>query len=307
MPTNGERALTAPRGSALLVTHRSKTGCSRFKSPLRHQKVVKQPVEDSRVFGGGLEDEQAASRGAARRRLEEAYVATRSPTLKNCGVTTLTRVATLYRGGRMPSRRDAEYRRDGEVRACRRADACPSERRGVLCSAGPAGLGRSSVGFEDTYLGRLRGRIGSDLVLMPGAGVMVVDGDDRVLLLHRADDGTWCMPGGAAEEGSSFVATALAELAEETGLVVRPQDLVPFASISEPDVHVLTYPNGDVTHCFAIWFAARRWTGSLATDEESIDAGFFARDALPEPLLPPSALALELYDRFVESGQFQAR
>jgi ADP-ribose pyrophosphatase YjhB (NUDIX family) len=87
---------------------------------------------------------------------------------------------------------------------------------------------------------------------------LVTDDDNRVLLLRRADDGTWCMPGGAAEPGSSFATTALTELAEESGLVAHENDLVPFASISEPDVHVLTYPNGDVTHCFAMYFAVRQ-------------------------------------------------
>ena len=161
--------------------------------------------------------------------------------------------------------------------------------------------------FEDSYLGRLRRRVGTDVVLMPGASVMAIDGDERVLLLRRADDGRWCMPGGAAEMGSSFVTTALAELSEEAGLVARAEDLVPFATVSEPDVHRLTYPNGDVTHCFAVWFAVRRWHGSLAIDDESTDAAFFARDALPQPMLPPTALAFQLYDRFIGTGRFQAR
>lgn len=161
--------------------------------------------------------------------------------------------------------------------------------------------------FEDSYLGRLRRRVGSDLVLMPGASTMVIDADERILLLRRADDDTWCMPGGAAEMGSSFVTTALTELLEESGFVAHAEDLVPFASISEPAVHVLTYPNGDVTHCFAIWFAVRRWTGSLVTDEESVDAVFCARDDLPHPLQPATALAIELYDQFIETGIFQAR
>lgn len=161
--------------------------------------------------------------------------------------------------------------------------------------------------FARSYLGRLRHRVGSDLVLMPGASVLVLDEDERVLLLKRSDDGYWCMPGGAAEEGSSFRSTAIAELAEETGLAAEPDDLEAFASISEAGLHTLTYPNGDVTHCFALWFLLRRWVGEIQVDDESVTAAFFNRAALPEPLMGPAALALELHDRFVESGRFQTR
>ena len=84
------------------------------------------------------------------------------------------------------------------------------------------------VGFDDSYLGGLRKQVGNQLVLMPAASVLVLDVDGRVLLQHRSDDGSWCLPGGAAEVGSSFLRTALAELHEETGIEASPDDLVAF-------------------------------------------------------------------------------
>ena len=39
--------------------------------------------------------------------------------------------------------------------------------------------------------------------------------DQRILLIKRADDGTWCLPAEAAEAGGSFARTAIGELAEE--------------------------------------------------------------------------------------------
>jgi ADP-ribose pyrophosphatase YjhB (NUDIX family) len=162
--------------------------------------------------------------------------------------------------------------------------------------------------FEDSYLGRLRRDVGSRIVLMPGAGVLARDEHGRVLFTRRADDGSWCMPGGGAEEGSSFASTAAAELYEEAGLVVPVEELVAFASVSEASVHIVRYPNGDLTHCFALWFLAERWTGELRADgEETTEVGFFDRGDLPAPLAGPSRLALELYDAFVETGRFQAR
>lgn len=164
------------------------------------------------------------------------------------------------------------------------------------------------MGYVGSYLWGLRRRVGSDLVLMPGACVLVEDQRRRVLLIRRGDDGTWCMPGGAAERDSSFVSTAVTELREETGLVVGPDDLAAFASISEPRTHVLRYANGDVTHCFALWFHAERWGGELSVDgDESVDLGFFAREALPPGLMAPAALALDLFDAYQATGRFQAR
>lgn len=68
--------------------------------------------------------------------------------------------------------------------------------------------------YKDSYLWRLRQAVGSNLVLMPGAMVAVQREDQRVLLTKRADDGTWCLPAGAAEPGGSFARTAIDELAE---------------------------------------------------------------------------------------------
>jgi hypothetical protein len=113
--------------------------------------------------------------------------------------------------------------------------------------------------FAHSYLGQLRKRIGTDLVLMPGAMIALRrPTDGRVLFTSRADDGTWCLPAGAAEAGGSFAATAIDELEEETGLTVDEVDLVPFATLSRADLHTIIYPSGDETHCFAICFLAER-------------------------------------------------
>jgi 8-oxo-dGTP pyrophosphatase MutT (NUDIX family) len=56
----------------------------------------------------------------------------------------------------------------------------------------------------------------------PAARVLLLDDRDRLLLLH-AEDATghrwWVAPGGGLEQGESFEAAAVRELAEETGIV----------------------------------------------------------------------------------------
>jgi 8-oxo-dGTP pyrophosphatase MutT (NUDIX family) len=162
------------------------------------------------------------------------------------------------------------------------------------------------IAFRDSYLWRLRRAVGHDLVLMPGAMVAVQQADRRVLLTKRIDAGTWCLPAGAAEQGGSFARTAIEELAEETGIKVSQHDLIPFGCLSGAEAHTIHYPNGDVTHCFAMCFLARAWEGEPRPDQqESAEVRFVDLDAPPEPLHAPTAHALALLAAYLRSGSFQ--
>jgi 8-oxo-dGTP pyrophosphatase MutT (NUDIX family) len=156
------------------------------------------------------------------------------------------------------------------------------------------------MGFEGTTLWRIRQQVGTGLVLWPGASVMVVRDDGRVLLGHRLDNDMWAIPGGGPE-------TAITELREEVGLEADAPDLEGFASISRADNHLETYPNGDVTHYFGIWFVLRRWRGEPVGDgEEMGDVGWFDVDDPPEPLLRSTRVGFDLYRAWLETGRFQA-
>ncbi len=164
------------------------------------------------------------------------------------------------------------------------------------------------MAYRDSYLWRLRQAVGSDLVLMPGAMVALQREDGRVLLTKRTDDGTWCLPAGAAEPGGSFARTAIDELAEETGVEVTEADLIPFGCLSEAETHTIHYPNGDVTHCFALLFLARHWRGEPHPDQaEATEAKFVDLDAPPEPLHSPTAQAIGLLAVYLRTGSFQLR
>ncbi|HEX4731760.1 MAG TPA: NUDIX domain-containing protein [Solirubrobacterales bacterium] len=160
--------------------------------------------------------------------------------------------------------------------------------------------------FEGSYLWRLRQKVGSEIVLMPGAMVFLMHDDDAVLFTRRVDNGMWCLPAGGAEEGSSFAATAITELREETGVVVDPSDLVPFGCLSEAELHTITYPDGDVTHCFAMLFLARRWSGEPRPDGEETAEMLWADPAAPpSPLEAPAVHALELFRAYRRDSTFQ--
>ncbi|MBA3867468.1 MAG: NUDIX domain-containing protein [Solirubrobacterales bacterium] len=165
------------------------------------------------------------------------------------------------------------------------------------------------MSFADSYLGQLRKRIGSELVLMPGAMIALRrPTDGRVLFTRRADDGTWCLPAGAAEPGGSFAGTAIGELMEEAGVSVVEDDLIPFATLSEAELHTIIYPNGDETHCFAVCLLAERWRGEPQPDgEETTRVEFVDPANPPSPIHRPTAHVIELLNAYLRSGQFQLR
>jgi 8-oxo-dGTP pyrophosphatase MutT (NUDIX family) len=161
--------------------------------------------------------------------------------------------------------------------------------------------------YRGSYLWQLRQTVGHELVLMPGAMIALQRDDQRILLTKRTDDGSWCLPAGAAEPGGSFARTAIDELAEETGIEVEQADLAPFGCLSEAEAHTIRYPNGDITHCFALLFLARRWRGEPAPSDEAAEAGFFELNALPKPMHAPTDWALDLLAAYQQSGTFQVR
>lgn len=164
------------------------------------------------------------------------------------------------------------------------------------------------LGFVGSYLWSLRQRVGHDLVLMPGALVLLVDGAERLLFQRRTDTGNWEFSCGGAEVGGSFTATAVAEVAEETGAVVNPKDLTPFGCLSDPGVHTIHYPSGDVTHYFSMCFVARVWGGRLVPEAGEVqELAWHDPAEPPAPLERVAAAALDMYRRFRETGMFQAR
>ena len=59
-----------------------------------------------------------------------------------------------------------------------------------------------------------------------GGDAAVFDDEGRLLVQRRADDGTWGLPGGFVDPNESPRETAVRETREETGLVVKPEELI---------------------------------------------------------------------------------
>lgn len=159
------------------------------------------------------------------------------------------------------------------------------------------------MAFADSYLGQLRALIGSRLVLMPGARIVIERADSRILLQKRTDFGLWGLPGGNAEQGEGLEAVVIREVLEETGLIVS--DVEPFGFGCDPHYETFQFPNGDRAQFFALMFHTRSFEGEPAVaDDESTAVGWFAPDSLPE-MLPNMARSIEAYLRFKATGKFQ--
>ena len=102
--------------------------------------------------------------------------------------------------------------------------------------SGTAGAGPRRPGTTDTYpvtsgnpchprrIRDLGEPDGQDPVI-PCVGAIVVDGAGRILLIRRGHEpgaGLWSLPGGRVEPGETDEQAVIREIAEETGLSVRP-------------------------------------------------------------------------------------
>ncbi|MBI2170359.1 MAG: NUDIX hydrolase N-terminal domain-containing protein [Actinobacteria bacterium] len=113
----------------------------------------------------------------------------------------------------------------------------------------------------------------------PKVAVAAVVGDDegRMLLTQRSDSGVWLYPVGWADVGYSPSEVAVKEVYEETGIEVEPVRLVAVFDGLRLGFALLPL--------YSIVFQCRVIGGELKGHPlETRDVGFFARDALPQPL-----------------------
>src|SRR5687768_8972457 len=121
---------------------------------------------------------------------------------------------------------------------------------------------------------RLRERIGSELVLMPGVTAIVRNEAGEVLLQRRREDGRWGLPGGSVEPGEAPAQALVREVFEETGLRVRPERILGVFGGNER--FRIRYRNGDVVEYTIVTFECRVVAGGLEPqDGESLELRFF--------------------------------
>ncbi len=158
--------------------------------------------------------------------------------------------------------------------------------------------------FSQSYLGKLRRIVGSRLIIVPGARIVVHDRLGRVLLELRRDFRRWGLPGGHQEVGDSSAQTAIREVLEETGLRIKRPEV--FGIASDPRHETVRFPNGDRTQSVSVLFHARKPRGEPKFDpRETLELGWFALEDLPAGLMPNSVRTLRAFQRYRRTGKFQ--
>jgi 8-oxo-dGTP pyrophosphatase MutT (NUDIX family) len=158
--------------------------------------------------------------------------------------------------------------------------------------------------FAKSYLGKLRKIVGSQLVLMPGARIVMTDRAGRILLELRRDFRAWGLLGGHQEVGDSIGETAIREVFEESGFKISKTQV--FGIASDPKHETVRFPNGDRTQSVAVLFHARKPRGKAKFDaHEATDMRWFAPGALPTNVLPNSERTIKAFLRYQRTGAFQ--
>ncbi|MCX4828321.1 NUDIX domain-containing protein [Streptomyces sp. NBC_01016] len=138
-------------------------------------------------------------------------------------------------------------------------------------------------------------------VTLLAAAVIVHDrATNRVVLLQRSENakfaqGMWDLPVGKGEPGEPITQTAVRELSEETGLVVKPEALKAAHIIH--GAWGVEAPNGFLS----VIFAAHEWSGELENREplKHAQVRWVDADAIPEEFVDSTAHALH---RYLEGG-----
>ena len=119
---------------------------------------------------------------------------------------------------------------------------------------------------------------------VPSVTAVVVD-VGRLLMVHRADNDLWALPGGGHELGESIEDTVIREVKEETGIDVEVTGLV---GLYTNPAHVMAYDDGEVRQQFSLCFRAHPIGGELSTSEETKEVAFWPPQRLVDLDIHPS-------------------
>ena len=143
------------------------------------------------------------------------------------------------------------------------------------------------------YILELRKKLGSRPLIMAGAGVIIINDKNEILLGKRTDNGYWDYPAGSMELGESFEECARREVSEETGLTCGKLEY--FMELSGED-SFYEYPNGDQVWLAAIIYICRDFSGELKVQEEEVyEQRFFPIDRFPK--IPPLKIKSRIFEK----------
>jgi ADP-ribose pyrophosphatase YjhB (NUDIX family) len=155
------------------------------------------------------------------------------------------------------------------------------------------------------YIRGLRAKIGTTVLEVPTASVVVRDDRQRVLLVRHVEGNDWTTPGGMIEPYELPADAAVRETWEETGLVVA---LTRIIGVFGGEVCSTIYSNGDRIAWVSTVFAAERIGGALRPDGvETLEVRYFDRSELRSLRCKPHVpLFIDAAHAATPGGAFQS-
>jgi 8-oxo-dGTP diphosphatase len=123
-----------------------------------------------------------------------------------------------------------------------------------------------------------------------GVGAVLIH-EGRVLLIKRGKEplrGRWVVPGGTVEVGETLEQALVREVQEETGLVVRPIEVVLVFDRIEREGEAVRY------HYVIIDYLCEYVSGTPRAASDADEVALVAREDLPRYALPEKALHVVL-------------
>lgn len=105
---------------------------------------------------------------------------------------------------------------------------------------------------------------------------LVLDSDNKILLVKESTDGKWSLPGGWADVGYSAKETILKEIKEETGLDAEVKQLLAVFDKNKHD-----HPP-EPHYVFKMVFSCTALSTNLQKGFDVLDIGYFDINDLPE-------------------------
>jgi 8-oxo-dGTP pyrophosphatase MutT (NUDIX family) len=137
---------------------------------------------------------------------------------------------------------------------------------------------------NESYMSRLRKKVGSGLILSPSVAAVIHDHDGKLLLQEKSSGEAWSLPAGGIELGESPQQAIVREVMEETGYVVRIHGIL---GVFGGRAFRYTYPNGDLVEYVVTLFQCKIISGfGVPTDFETKSIHYFGRSDMPELALP---------------------
>jgi ADP-ribose pyrophosphatase YjhB (NUDIX family) len=79
--------------------------------------------------------------------------------------------------------------------------------------------------------------------IVPAVTAVIENDEHEILMIERADNGLWALPGGAQDIGESVTEAVRREVLEETGIEA---EVLGLSGIYSDPRHVIEYDNGEV-------------------------------------------------------------